>query len=384
MSILLITHNIYPNRMGGMSAYYTGYAQALAQLGKVIVLTTKAEDAIDYSHDYEVIRVDYTSSRAAKYPWKYFFQAEADRIVREYDIKVVLCGNFRPYADIGYRLKRMYGVPYVIFFHGNDLLRMLKRKAKNPIRSMTYTKLFRASQGIVANSLHTLNTIPEGLKSSSSLFVAYPGVDDSFLSLCPVTPFPSENQSVRLLTVCRLDHRKGVEKVLEALSLLRNKGIDVHYDVVGAGDISYYSSRAVELGISDSVTFHGRCSNDVVRSFFKTCDVFIMTSYASLKLSEVEGFGIVYLEANAYGKPVIGTMTGGIPEAVEDGKSGLLVTDPMDAQEIAQTIQSMIKDKRRSAEMGFYGFQRVNKNFSYAKLAGGLMRWLNHEVLSVE
>ena len=119
-------------------------------------------------------------------------------------------------------------------------------------------------------------------------------------------------------------------------------------------------------GLIDQVIFAGRVPDDVtLREYYSACDVFVMPSQTVLseEVCKGEGFGIVYLEANACGKPVIAGNKGGESDAVIDGLTGLLV-DPMDVKAIARAIVRLLKDDKLSYKLGQQGLNRVKKEFS--------------------
>lgn len=372
MRYLLITNDFYPNNIGGMTHYYTGIADAF-EPDSMVVLTVAADKCPERQLTCRVFRSTVSGSQSGTFFGKRRIRAEAFRIVEEEKIDVVLCGNVRPYGDIAYDIYKAYGLPYHIFFHGNDLLRILARMNRYILKRIAYSRMLNAARGFIANSHYVMELIPPQYKNDKSLIILNPGVAKDFENLAPEPPFKSPGR-VRLLTVGRIVKRKGINQVIGAMALLKDDYPELIYDVVGGGDASPYQEQANALGISDRVFFHGFKSYEDVRHFFKSSDIFIMVSHASDEEKEVEGFGIVYLEANAYGKPVIGSATGGIEDAVLDGQTGLLVKNPFDEQEIAEKISWLCNHKEDAAAMGLAGNKRVNDQFTYGILAEKLRK----------
>ena len=319
-----------------------------------------------------------SNSKSGKSLGKRTMRNEAFRIVRDEKIDVLLCGNVRPYGDVAFELHKTLGIPYYIFFHGNDLLRILTRMNRYILKRIAYGRMLDAAEGFIANSRYVMGLIPSQFTRNKNLIVLNPGVGKDFENLAVERPF-REKDRVRLLTVGRLVPRKGVLQVIEALALLKDRYPGLTYDVVGGGDSSEYREKAVNLGLGDRVVFHGFSSGDEVMEHFRACDVFLMVSHASDKDNDVEGFGIVYLEANALGKPVIGSASGGIFDAVEDGVTGRLVKDPFDVREIADTIAWMCEHPDQATAMGEAGRQRVNRSFIYPVLAERLKTMIRSE-----
>jgi phosphatidylinositol alpha-1,6-mannosyltransferase len=163
-----------------------------------------------------------------------------------------------------------------------------------------------------------------------------------------------EGEPVRLLSVCRLVERKGVQDVLEAVKMLRKRGANVTYEVVGDGPYrSVLERKRHELGLEEVVVFRGRCGDAERDAAFRACDIFVLMPFEADD-GDVEGFGIVFLEAGACGKPVIGSRSGGIPEAVADDETGLLV-EPRSTFEIAEAVQRLSFDRDLRERLGQAG-----------------------------
>ena len=123
--------------------------------------------------------------------------------------------------------------------------------------------------------------------------------------------------------------------------------------------------KARRLNVEDKVLFLGQQNNEEIVRYFDLCDVFILASRNIVLKRRVlaEGFGIVFLEANSFGKPVIAGNSGGIPDAVIDGVTGLLV-NPEDPKEIAQAIIRLLKDEALAKRLGENGRRRVEREFN--------------------
>lgn len=129
----------------------------------------------------------------------------------------------------------------------------------------------------------------------------------------------------KLVTVGNVTYRKGQHNLIDALPEMKQQFPEVHYHIVGLPtEKKAFEKRAQELGVYDSVSFHGALPNDQLFSFLASCDVFIMLS-ERLHNGDVEGFGIAILEANALGLPAIGSLDSGIADAINDNYSGKLV-----------------------------------------------------------
>jgi phosphatidylinositol alpha-1,6-mannosyltransferase len=150
---------------------------------------------------------------------------------------------------------------------------------------------------------------------------------------------------VRLLTVCSLSSvrpRKNVAAVLRALATLKDE-FDFRYDVCGQGDLlPELRALADSLGLSPRTQFTGPLSDEQLAAFYRQADLFVLAPYDGP--GDVEGFGIVYLEANAAGTPVLATPTGGIRDAVREGLSGFFAASPR-PEAIADALSRFLSGK---------------------------------------
>jgi glycosyltransferase involved in cell wall biosynthesis len=165
------------------------------------------------------------------------------------------------------------------------------------------------------------------------------------------------NGAVLLGTVANLFPRKGYEVMLRALPAIVRAVPTVHYVIVGSDDHGYcdrLKRLAQDLNIADRVHIVG--FQDPVRPFLAALDLYVHPAL-------MEGFGIAVVEAMAVGKAVVATSTGGLPEVVAQGETGLLVP-PGDAESLAATVVSLLRDGVRRAQMGRNGKARAHERFS--------------------
>jgi glycosyltransferase involved in cell wall biosynthesis len=157
-------------------------------------------------------------------------------------------------------------------------------------------------------------------------------------------PVRTRTQVPSMLTVCRLSEpRKNVDLVLRALARLKSD-FGFHYTVVGEGDQKWALTRlAAELGLADRVRFMGYVTDAELRSHYQRADLFVLPSGVST--TSFEGFGIVYLEANAMGVPTMALRAAGAAEAVDEGRSGFFV-EKEDIASIESGLRSFLSGER--------------------------------------
>lgn len=174
-----------------------------------------------------------------------------------------------------------------------------------------------------------------------------------------------------LLIVGRLSREeryKGHEQLLHALAILRSRDIAVRLTVIGDGnDRTRLQQVTRHMGLDTVVTFRGRVSRQELVEAYRRCFAFVMPSFVARSANELwkgEGFGLVYIEAAACGRPVIASSEGGAAETIVDGETGLFV-NPHDPADIADKIQALLANETKADEMGERGRALVEDRFSF-------------------
>lgn len=258
-----------------------------------------------------------------------------------------------PHGILGLMAKRAGGLPLVSTFHGVELTWTAR---KMPFLRPFLRRLIRASDAVTANSSHTERLIRElwdravvRVPFGAALAPAASADGDP----SPPPPPTSPADPFRLLFVGRLVERKGVGHLLEAIARLRTTH-RLRLDVVGDGPMrAALEARARELAVSDLVAFAGFLPVSELAARFTAADAFVLPAVEDSK-GDVEGLGVVLIEALTYGVPVIASSSGGIVDIVEDGRTGLLVP-PGDAHALAAAIERLAADpslRRRLAREG--------------------------------
>lgn len=170
--------------------------------------------------------------------------------------------------------------------------------------------------------------------------------------------------------------------VIRALPQISKRLSDVIYLIVGDGPYrQFLESLAVTMGVEKRVIFAGKIRKEDLPATYALCDVFAMPSRQEAE-DDVEGFGMVYLEANACGKAVRREIWG-VPEAIVDGVTGILV-DPHDVDDIAEGISRLLLDRQLSACMGGNGYKRVHEKFTWSHVCTRIQEILESVVQEVE
>src|SRR5205807_7455172 len=175
-----------------------------------------------------------------------------------------------------------------------------------------------------------------------------------------------------LLTVSRLDTHKGIDTVIRALPAVRAAFPTARYAVAGVGARGPEFERlAAQLGLEDAVTFLGFVADAELPALYNAADLYVGASRRYELL--IEGFGISLVEASASGLAVVGGRSGGVPDAVREGETGLLV-DPESVAAVAAGIADLLSDSERRGAMGAAGRRAVEAYYNWDRGARDLIR----------
>lgn len=291
----------------------------------------------------------------------------ASILIANKNIDFIIAGSINV-APICYALAKRFQLPYSICTFGIEIWRDLPAY-KNQI--------LKSSDLIITMSNYTkLKLIEKGV-SNSNIFILpghvnthqfRPEIDCSHI----IKDLGLEGKKV-LLTIGSITSRtryKGQDIVLKALPKILKKIPNTVFLIIGSGDDeARLRNIAQALNITKSVLFLGPILNSETPKYYNAADVFIMPSRVE-KIGENwtgEGFGIVYIEANACAKPVISGRAGGAIDAVEDGVNGLLI-DPTDPDEVANAVIKLLLNETYARKLGEQGRKLVEHRFSFKKL----------------
>lgn len=275
---------------------------------------------------------------------------------------LIVCGHVLT-APAAVLPSRLLGIPYVVFAYAWEirttrwrrLVRLVLRQAALVLAASHFTARSVLAHGVALDRVRIL----------------HPGVaPDRFASEADAGAASAARPTQTILTVSRLNERyKGHDTVIRALPLIRAKCPDVRYVVAGDGRLlAFLEKLAACVGVGELVTFAGEVSDDRLPDVYRSADVVVQVSRESLAGGGVEGFGIVCLEAAAVGKPVVAGRSGGLPEAVRDGVTGILV-DPNDVGAVADAITSLLGDAPLVWRLGQAGRERALREFTWDLMA---------------
>jgi phosphatidylinositol alpha-1,6-mannosyltransferase len=273
-------------------------------------------------------------------------------------------------------------MPFVVYAHGNEVLNATQ------IDGHKLKVSLRMADRVLAVSRYTADLVQKIGVSPERIEIVNPGCDTKrFRPLHPRMDLKEKFVDGRygdklIVSVGNLVPRKGHDMVIRALCQLREIVPNFTYVIAGEGPYRVELEKlALDLGVRERVVFAGRISGEDLPDIYAISDVFVMPSREQINENDVEGFGIVFLEASACAKPVVGGHSGGIPDAIEDGVTGLLV-NANDPKDIGAALARLLNDRDLAVRMGQQGRAWVNKNFTWtttAKKVAGILQQVLQE-----
>jgi len=362
--VLLVT-NDFPPRVGGVQQYEWNVIRHLPS-DRVMVLAPNWDgwQAHDAEQDFAVRR----------WPARYLWPTgevgrQVVRLVHEHRADVVLFGQGLPIALLGPSLARR-GIPYAVLTHGVELW-----MARVPASRVLLARALRDAGSVTAISRFTAHAIQPVMPPELPLTLLPPAVDEARF-----TP-EIDGKAVRDLygigdgpvvaCVSRLVQRKGQDSLIRSLPMVRTSAPDVTLLVVGGGPYRPSLEAMAADAPPGAVIFAGEVGDADLPAYYAAADVFAMPCRSRWGGLEVEGFGIVFLEAAATGKPSVAGRSGGAAEAVQDEETGLLV-EGGEPKAVALALSGLLDDPQAARAMGEAGRRRVERDFTWRRRAGEL------------
>jgi len=288
---------------------------------------------------------------------------------RRYHFRRIHCGQVLSSGFAGWLLHKLHGVSYVVYVYGSETMRF--GRSRLVIRLIkTFLKdaeLIIPTSHFTRDEFLALGIPPEKFR------IITPGVDTTIFS-----PMEKDTELVHkynltgktvLLTVARLDERKGHDVVIQSMANLTRQYPEIVYLIVGRGrEEERLRKLASAQKVADRVIFCGYVADVDLPKYYNLGDIFILlnrqTSDDPRLRGDYEGFGIVFLEAAACAKPVIAGNFGGVASAVEPNRSGLII-DASDPVAVEQAITLLIQNPSQRQRFGQFGLERARRSFAW-------------------
>jgi phosphatidylinositol alpha-1,6-mannosyltransferase len=362
---LCVTNDFGP-RAGGIETFVMGLIERLPR-NTVIVYTSAQGDTKDYDQKWlDEFGVRVIRDRAKiLLPTPRVSRAVRKVIISE-SIKVMFFGAVAPLGVMAGAFRRAGAEKIIGLTHGHEVwwakiwpFNWAIRYIGAKVDHLTYLGDFTRQE--ISRALSK--------KATSAMVKIAPGIDTEHFapqkSAAQLRASLGLTDKKVIVSVGRLVHRKGQDSLISALPEILRRHPDAHILMVGAGPYKDHLAKMVsDLKVEGAITFIGRIEHADLPRYISVGDVFAMPSRSRLAGLEVEGLGIVYLEASACELPVIAGKSGGAPDAVLEGETGITV-DGTNPSEIAKAVISLFDDPARASAMGKQGRQWIYDNWRW-------------------
>ena len=371
MNRLLVLTELFLPTKGGTAVWAAEVYKRLG--GKEIHIVTAdvpGADAVDAVHPNTIHRL-----KLKRVPWlrpeslamygRFFFKSLALALTRRFD--AIHAFRALPEGMVAWAVARLTLRPVVIYAHGEELTTW-GRGGKFKVMGFA----LRHADRVIANSEHTRDTLLEMGVAPARLTIIYPGVDVSVFR--PGLDVSGLRESLGILpsdklifSVGRLSRRKGFDQMIRAAAQLHAEGIPLRYVIAGIGeDADYLDSLIAEHNAQGIVHRIGAVSEVDLPRWMNACDVFAMPNREIG--GDNEGFGMVFIEAAACGRPSLAGEAGGTGSAVVDSETGLRVNGDR-VENVIAGLRRILCDHGFAAHLGLKGWARVAQEFSWEQVA---------------
>ena len=342
-NILVLTEN-FPPIDGGSARWFWELYSRLPRENIVIVTSEHSNGAsFDKTHSLRVIRIPlksaewgFRSLKGLTFYWRSLRQLR--KLVKQYHIQEIHCGRVIHEGVTAWLLSLICAVPYLCFVHGEDV----ETAATSREHKWMVKGVCRRARKLLCNSQNSVQLVERlGFAHASQCEVLHPGVDlERFV---PRPPDPAFRQKMGwegktvLLTVGRLQRRKGQDFMIQAMPALLEACPSLLYVVVGQGEcLSLLQACVAEHNLSDHVQLLTALDDHELIACYQQADLFVLPNRTIG--NDIEGFGMVLVEAQACGKAVIAGDSGGTRETMEIGVTGSII----DASSVEQLVKGLV------------------------------------------
>lgn len=352
----------YPPHVGGMEYYVERLSEELAARGHDVTVFTSSNNGKQETYTKNKVKIKTLKIMTKIYNnpisptlFTQLLTEEKPDIINTHQYPIF-------YSDLAAFASLTRRIPLMVHIH-------VISDAKSSVSGLT-SDIYYSTLGLRTLTLADVVVVPSNVYRTklskmyvnpNKLQVVYYGIDiKKFNNNSSSDSFKAKyclKNSIVILSVGRLNYQKGLRFLIKAMSILKKSTPNIKLVIVGEGEELPILKRLVHsLGIAESVVFTGALNQTEIKSAYSSCDIFVLPSL-------FESFGISLIEAQASGKPVIGTKAGGAPEALLNGETGYLV-EPGNSFALAEKIAHILSNHSKAIQMGIKGKKFVEQRFS--------------------
>jgi len=372
MNVLIISPYFYPKK-GGLENYSYNIAKILLEKGHDITVLCSDHEKESKKEIVDRIRIirlkpDFILSNT---PIRFNLFFTMSKLVRENNFDLINAHTPVPfYADVAAIVSKRYSIPFVLTYHNDNIKTTFAINIIANVYNYSFNlATLKLSKFIITPSPYCYNESKFLKKFKNKLRWIPPGVDinkydigNSF-KIHDDHGIPRSSKIVLFVGQMSKAHaHKGIDDLIKSFKRILDDTKEAYLFLVGKGDmILEYKKMCQSYGILDNVIFTGFVDETELIEYYKSSDVVVLPS-----TTVQEGFGMVLIEGNACGKPVIGTKIGGIQYVIKDGETGLLVP-PKNPEALADAIIKLLSNEDLSKKMGENGRKLVEQNYTWKR-----------------
>jgi len=353
--MIIILTQCFPSRVGGIENLISNLALSLSTQEKIIVFADQQNIFYDAIYD-QSLKDKILVRRVGGI--KFFRRRRKIRELKPFilsnQIKCIIGDTWKSF-ELSIDLINSNKIPTICLAHGNEIIE------KNEKHFKRIKKTLNKVGSIVCNSNYTKKLIYKYNLSKPIIKTIYPGassynnVEESFI--------PNVEGNPILLTLARLEKRKGHKEIINSINKLISEFPNIQYIIAGTGsELIYLKDLVKKLSLQKHILFVGNVNDAQKKFLFNKVNLMVMPTLDETSNRSIEGFGISYLEASFYGIPSIASNTGGTPEAVINHETGIIIND---IQSLYKTLKDLLNDEKKIKYLGKNAQKRAVSKFTW-------------------
>ena len=354
--MIIILTQCFPTKVGGIETLMYDIASYLSIKHDVKVLADQQDTHKDLKFDKNNKNFSIFRFKGLKFFRKRKKFKQLKKICSVNKIDVVITDSWKS-LEKPIKFLKEKKIPIISLVHGNEII-IKNNKHKNRIK-----KILELTSAVILNSNYTKNLLTKISKSLKRIEVIYPGVKPTNNIL--EQKIDLNNGFPTLLTLARLEKRKGHALILKSIFNLKKIYPDIQYIIAGEGDqLDNIKNEIKNYNLDNNVKLVGTVNESQKKFIFSKTDIMVMPTLDQSHANSIEGFGIAYIEAAQYGIPSIASNIGGTPEAVLHNKTGLIINN---LNELDESIKKLIENKEYRIKLGQNAKIRADNDLNWEK-----------------
>ena len=354
--MIIILTQCFPSRVGGIETLMYDIASNLSIKHEVKVLADQHDASKDLKFDKNNNNFSIFRFKGLKFFRKRKKFNQLKKICSVNKIDAVISDSWKS-LELPINFLKENKIPIISLAHGNEII------IKNDNHLKRIKKILEMTNAVVVNSAYTKNLLTKISENLKKIEIIYPGVQST--NNITEQNIDLNNGNPTLLTLARLEKRKGHSLILKSIFNLKKIYPNIQYIIAGEGDqLENIKNEIKNYNLDTNVKLVGTINESQKKFIFSKTDIMVMPTLDQSHANSIEGFGIAYIEAAQYGIPSIASNIGGTPEAVLHNKTGLIINN---LNELDESIKKLIENKQYRIKLGQNAKIRADNELNWEK-----------------